>query len=88
MSAEPNHVGSPHNRPMPSSCSKVREWGWDAHIETFYVLYPRPKKQALVMIAPTQFTARLHEPAVEGDRTSGRTQDALPPYLVYGANGT
>src|SRR3989442_574769 len=37
--------------------------------------------------APTQFTARLHEPAVDGDRTSGRTQDALPPYLVYGADG-
>src|SRR6266498_3119876 len=88
MSAEPNHVGSPHNKANAEfMLEKLREWGWDAQIETFYVLYPTPKKQALVMVAPTQFTARLHEPAVDGDRTSGRTQNALPPYVAYGADG-
>ena len=88
MSAEPNHVGSPHNKANAEfMLEKFREWGWDAEIETFYVLYPTPKKHALELIAPAQFTARLHEPAVDGDRTSGRTQEALPPYLVYGADG-
>src|SRR5213592_2133214 len=88
MSAEPNHVGSPHNKANAEfMLEKFREWGWEAQIETFYVLYPTPKKQALEMVAPTRFTARLHEPAVDGDRTSARTQDALPPYLVYGADG-
>ena len=88
LSAEPNHVGSPHNKANAEfMLEKFREWGWEAQIETFYVLYPTPKKQALELVAPTQFTARLHEPAVDGDRTSGRTQDALPPYLVYGADG-
>ena len=88
MSAEPNHVGSPHNKANAEfMLEKFREWGWDAQIETFYVLYPTPKKQALKLVAPTRFTARLHEPAVDGDRTSGRTKDALPPYLVYGADG-
>src|SRR5438876_10289985 len=88
MSAEPNHVGSSHDKANAEfMLEKVREWGWDAEIETFYVLYPTPKKQALQLIAPTQFTARLHEPAVDGDRMSGRAQDAVPPYLVYGADG-
>ena len=88
LSAEPNHVGSPHNKANAEfMLEKFRQWGWEAQIETFYVLYPTPKKQALELVAPTQFTARLHEPAVDGDRTSGRTQDALPPCLVYGADG-
>jgi len=88
MSAEPNHVGSPHNKANAEfMLEKFREWGWEAQIETFHVLYPTPKKQALELLAPTQYAARLHEPAVDGDRTSGRTQDALPPYLAYGADG-
>ena len=88
MSAEPNHVGSPHNKANAEfMLEKLREWGWDAQIETFYVLYPTPKKQALELVAPTRFSARLHEPAVEGDRTSERTQEALPPYVAYGADG-
>jgi N-acetylated-alpha-linked acidic dipeptidase len=88
MSAEPNHVGSPHNKANAEFMLEMfREWGWDARIETFYVLFPTPKKVALELVAPTQFTARLHEPAVEGDRTSDKTQDALPPYHAYGADG-
>src|SRR6059036_3169298 len=32
MSAEPNHVGSPHNRANAEFLlEKFREWGWDAH---------------------------------------------------------
>src|SRR5439155_17589842 len=88
MSAEPNHVGSPHNQANAEFVlEKFREWGWDARIETFYVLYPTPQKQTLEMVAPTSFTARLHEPPVEGDRTSSKTKDALPPYHAYGADG-
>jgi N-acetylated-alpha-linked acidic dipeptidase len=88
MSSEPNHVGSPHNKANAEfMLEKFREWGWDAQIETFYVLYPTPTRLALELVAPTQFTARLHEPAVDGDRTSGKTQDALPPYHAYGADG-
>jgi N-acetylated-alpha-linked acidic dipeptidase len=51
------------------------------------VLYPTPKKVALEMIAPGRFTARLHEPEVAGDRTSGKSGDGLPPFNAYGADG-
>src|SRR5437879_4556455 len=88
MSAEPNHVGSTHNKANADfMLEQFREWGWDAKIETFYVLYPTPKTQALELVAPARFTARLHEPAVAGDRTSDKASDALPPYHAYGADG-
>jgi N-acetylated-alpha-linked acidic dipeptidase len=88
MSAEPNQVGSPHDRTNAEfMLEKFREWGWDAELETFYVLYPTPKKQGLELVAPNHFTARLVEPQVAGDETSTRTRDALPPYNAYGADG-
>ena len=52
MSAEPNHVGSTHNKANAEfMLEQFREWGWDAKIETFYVLYPTPKTQALELVA-------------------------------------
>ena len=87
MAAEPNHVGAPHNRENAEYMRDLfRQWGWDAEIETFDVLYPTPKQLALEMVAPVQFKAALTEPPVAGDASSER-KDALPPYNVYGADG-
>ncbi|MHA6204116.1 transferrin receptor-like dimerization domain-containing protein [Dyella soli] len=88
MSSAPNQVGSPHDKANAEfMLAKFREWGWDARIETFSVLYPTPKKVALELLGQHPFTAALNEPAVAGDATSGIRQDALPPYNVYGADG-
>jgi N-acetylated-alpha-linked acidic dipeptidase len=88
MSSEPNHIGSPHDRANAELMLELfRSWGFDARIETFKVLYPTPKKVALELVAPHPFKATLIEPPVAGDRTSTRTQNALPPYNVYGADG-
>ena len=88
MASEPNHVGSPHDKANAEfTLAKFQEWGWDAHIETFSVLYPTPISHSLAMVAPTAFTAKLHEPAIAGDRSSANTRDALPPYHAYGADG-
>ena len=71
-----------------NSCSaKFKEWGWDARIETFYVLYPTPKSESLELVAPVPYKARLLEPPVAGDRTSDHTAGGLPPYNIYGADG-
>lgn len=87
MSAQPNQVGSPHDKANAEfMLAKFRQWGWDAHIETFSVLYPTPKKLALELLGPQPFTAALKEPAVAGDATSG-LPGALPPYNVYGGDG-
>lgn len=87
MSSQPNQVGSPHDKANAEfMLAKFRDWGWDAHIETFDVLYPTPRRESLELVAPAAYTARLHEPAVPGDRTSG-LPGALPPYNVYGGDG-
>ena len=86
-SSDANNVGTPHDKLNAENMVKMfQSWGWDAHLETFYVLYPTPKEESLEMTAPTQFKATLHEPPVAGDRTSTLT-DILPPYNVYGADG-
>jgi N-acetylated-alpha-linked acidic dipeptidase len=88
MSSAPNHVGSPHDKANAEfELAKFKEWGWDAAIEEFSVLYPTPKEISLELISPTHFKARLSEPAIEGDATSTQTKDELPPYNVYGADG-
>ncbi|MHB8815615.1 MAG: transferrin receptor-like dimerization domain-containing protein [Steroidobacteraceae bacterium] len=87
LSSEPNQVGSPHDKANAEFLlAQFRKWGWDARLETFDVLYPTPKQELVEMIAPTTFTATLHEPPVKGDRTSA-LGGALPPYNVYGADG-
>lgn len=88
MSSQPNQVGSPHDKAnAESTLAKFKEWGWDAHIERFDVLYPTLLSHTLEMIAPTRFQAKLHEPPIPGDSTSANTAGALPPYNVYGADG-
>jgi N-acetylated-alpha-linked acidic dipeptidase len=88
MASEPNHVGSVHDKANAEfELAKFREWGWDAAIETFSVLYPTPKEVLVELTAPTHFKARLSEPPVPGDAATERTKDELPPYNEYGADG-
>ena len=88
MSSEPNHVGSAHDKANAEfQLKKFREWGWDASIETFSVLYPTPREISVELVAPTHFVARLTEPPIAGDSTSAKTKHELPAYNVYGADG-
>ena len=88
MASAPNHVGSPHDKwNAEFMLAKFNEWGWDAHLETFEVLYPTPTKVAVELVEPHKFVAKLQEPAIPGDRTSAQTADELPPYNVFGADG-
>jgi len=88
MSSAPNHVGSPHDKANAEfMLSQFRAWGWDAHIETFRVLYPTPRHVALSLDGPKPFRASLIEPPIPGDRSSANTRGALPPYNAFGADG-
>ena len=81
LSARPHHVGSPYDKENADwILSKFREWGFDAHIETFQVLFPTPKERIVEMIEPTKFRAKLQEPAVAGDPTSNQVAEQLPTY--------
>ncbi|MDB6163626.1 MAG: folate hydrolase [Xanthomonadaceae bacterium] len=87
MSSQPNQVGSPHDKANAEwMLARFKEWGWDARIETFSVLYPTPRKESLELVAPGHFKAKLFEPPVRGDSTS-TVAGALPPYNVFGGDG-
>jgi len=88
LSARPHHVGSPYDKDNAEwILSRFKEWGWDAHIENFDVLFPTPKERLVEMLEPTHFKAKLEEPTVPGDPTSGQHDEQLPTYNAYSADG-
>ena len=88
LSAEPHHIGSPRGEQNAKwILGKFREWGLEARIETFYVLFPTPKQRLLELVAPTRFRASLTEPPVAGDPTSSQTDRQLPTYNAYSIDG-
>ena len=56
-------------------------------IERFDVLFPTPKERRLEMVEPTKFTAKLEEPAVAVDPTTGQKTEQLPSYNAYSIDG-
>jgi N-acetylated-alpha-linked acidic dipeptidase len=88
MSSAPNHVGSPHDKANADyMLSLFKSWGWDAHIETFQVLYPTPVSTTVELIAPDHVTLGGQEPPVAGDDTSSNSAGALPPYVAFQGDG-
>ncbi len=88
MSSAPNNVGTAKDKENAEfTLGKFKEWGWDAHIETFYMLYPTPKSHLLELLGPTPFKAALHEQTLAEDATSSQNDAGLPPYNVFGADG-
>ena len=85
LSARPHHVGSPYDKQDAEwILTQYKQWGWDAHIETFQVLFPTPKTRLLEM---DNFRATLEEPAVAGDPTSNQKDEQLPTYTAYSPDG-
>src|SRR5690348_3789992 len=88
LSARPHHVGSPYDKQDEEwLASKFKEWGWDVHVESFQVLFPTPKERVLEMIEPSRYTARLQEPPIADDPTSGQQSEQLPSYNAYSIDG-
>ncbi len=88
LSARPHHVGSAYDKQNAEwILSKFKEWGLDAHIETFHVLFPTPKRRVLEMTGPTKYVAKLQEPVVSEDPTSNQRDEQLPTYNAYSHDG-
>jgi len=88
LAAHPHNVGSEAQRKNSEwVLAKYKEWGWDAHIEQFDVLYPTPQYQILEMTAPTHFRAKLEETPLPDDPYTHETKTQLPGYNIYSADG-
>jgi N-acetylated-alpha-linked acidic dipeptidase len=89
LTARPHNVGSPYDKDNAEwLLSKFKEFGLDAHIETFTVLYPTPKDRLVELVdGGPHFTAKLQEPPVPDDPTSRQTSEQLPTYNAYSIDG-
>ncbi|MFZ1889680.1 MAG: transferrin receptor-like dimerization domain-containing protein [Candidatus Binataceae bacterium] len=88
LAAQPNHVSSPHDKANADQIlAWFKSWGWDAHIETFWVLYPTPISETFELIGPEKFKATLQEPPIPGDSSATATDPALPAYVDYQHDG-
>jgi len=90
LAAEPNQVGSPHDKSNAEwILGQFRSWGWDAHIETFQVLYPTPVSEAVEMPGAhgKVWKATLQEPPIPGDTSARAKQYVLPAYVAYQGDG-
>jgi N-acetylated-alpha-linked acidic dipeptidase len=88
LASEPNHVGSPHDKLNAEWILKqFQAWGWDAHLETFRVLYPTPVSESLTLLGTQPFKATLTEPSIAGDATTLHNKDGLPAYVAYQGDG-
>lgn len=88
LSARPHHVGSAYGKENAEfMLSLFKSWGYDAQIEQFDVLFPTPKIRVLEMVSPQKFVAKISEPTLKEDATSGQKTEQLPTYNAYSVDG-
>jgi N-acetylated-alpha-linked acidic dipeptidase len=88
MAARPHHLGSSYGRQNADWIfARFKEWGWDATIESYDVLFPTPKERVVELLGPTPFKAALEEPPVAVDPTSSQKSEQLPSFNAYSVDG-
>jgi N-acetylated-alpha-linked acidic dipeptidase len=88
LAAHPHNVGSRYQRENAEwLLARYKEWGWDAHIERFDVLYPTPRTRLVELVVPTKFVAKLDEPPLPGDPYTREKSTQLPGYNIYSPDG-
>src|ERR1700722_10403755 len=88
LSARPHHVGSPYDKTNAEwILAQLKSYGLDAQIETFDALFPTPQERSLQLLGSSPFTAKLEEPTLAVDPTSGQKSEQLPTYNAYSRDG-
>jgi len=88
LSSHPHHVGSPQDKANAEFMAKLfQSWGYQSEIVSYYVLFPTPKTRLLELIGSKPFKAKLEEPTLKEDKTSGQKTEQLPSYNAYSADG-
>jgi N-acetylated-alpha-linked acidic dipeptidase len=88
LSARPHHVGSAYDKDNAEwLLAQLKSYGLDAKIEQFEALFPTPKSRTLELLGPEKFIAKLQEPSLAVDPTSGQKDEQLPTYNAYSRDG-
>jgi N-acetylated-alpha-linked acidic dipeptidase len=88
LAARPHHVGSPYDKDNAEFMAGLfRSWGYETTIDSYDVLFPTPKVRLLELVSPEKYTAKLAEPILKEDGTSGQTAEQLPVYNAYSGDG-
>jgi N-acetylated-alpha-linked acidic dipeptidase len=89
LTAHPHNVGSTYDKENADwLLARFKEFGLDAHIESFSVLFPTPRERLVELVeGGPHFTAKLQEPPIPEDPTSGQTDEQLPTYNAYSIDG-
>jgi N-acetylated-alpha-linked acidic dipeptidase len=88
LTAHPHHVGSPHDKANAEYIAALfKQWGYNTEIVTYYPLFPTPKIRVLELLGSKPYRAKLEEPFLKEDKTSGQRSEQLPTYNAYSADG-
>lgn len=88
LTSHPHHVGSPQDKKNAEYIAGLfKQWGYQTEIESYYVLFPTPKVRMLELTGTNPYKAKLDEPTLPEDKTSGQKAEQLPPYNAYSADG-
>lgn len=88
LSSHPHHVGSPQDKANAEYIANLfKQWGYQTEIASYYVLFPTPKTRSLELTGTRPFKAKLEEPTLKEDKTSGQKTEQLPSYNAYSADG-
>lgn len=88
LSARPHPLGSPYGKQNAEYMRDLfQSWGYEATIETYQVLFPTPVIRVLELTSPVKYKAKLEEPPLKEDRTSGQKSEQLPVYNAWSADG-
>ncbi len=87
LTARPHHVGSAYGKINAEYIRDLfQSWGYEAEIESYKVLFPTPKVRLLEMVSPVVFRAKLEEPQLKEDGTTGPNEQ-LPVYNAWSPDG-
>lgn len=88
LSSHPHHVGSPQGKANADyMVALFKQWGYQAELATYYVLFPTPKTRSLELLGIKPYKAKLEESTLKEDKTSGQKAEQLPTYNAYSADG-
>jgi N-acetylated-alpha-linked acidic dipeptidase len=88
LTSRPHHVGSIQGKANAEFMANLfKQWGYETELASYNVLFPTPKYRLLELQGDKPYKAKLEEPTLKEDATSGQKSEQLPSYNAYSADG-